>query len=202
MHSLIFQQSNKCIAHRYITLVIFVCSAFSVFAQHDISQRIYDALISINTRDCKALMQQIKETDIVNLPDSTLFDYYYLAGWYSYENNNHEEQIEYLEKAKDICETRLGIDNYILAYFDIIKALGEACEDLGKDEEALLWKVDDEATKILMTEFYKNYLSGKTKRESLQMAQQTLRQTHPEPEYWAGFILLDGLNQNREYDTN
>lgn len=57
-----------------------------------------------------------------------------------------------------------------------------------------LWKVDDEATKILMTEFYKNYLSGKTKRESLQLAQQTLRQTHPEPEYWAGFILLDGLN--------
>lgn len=56
-----------------------------------------------------------------------------------------------------------------------------------------LWKVDDEATQILMTEFYKNYLSGKTKRESLQLAQQTLRQTHPEPEYWAGFILLNAL---------
>lgn len=57
-----------------------------------------------------------------------------------------------------------------------------------------LWKVDDEATRILMTEFYKNYLSGKTKRESLQLAQQTLRLTHPEPEYWASFILLDALN--------
>lgn len=57
-----------------------------------------------------------------------------------------------------------------------------------------LWKVDDEATQILMTEFYKNYLSGKNKRESLQLAQQALRQTHPEPEYWAGFILLDALN--------
>jgi CHAT domain-containing protein len=57
-----------------------------------------------------------------------------------------------------------------------------------------LWKVDDEATKILMTEFYKNYLSGKTKRESLKLAQQTLRTTHPEPEYWASFILLDALN--------
>lgn len=57
-----------------------------------------------------------------------------------------------------------------------------------------LWKVDDEATKILMTEFYKNYLSGKTKRESLLLAQEILRKTHPEPEYWAGFILLDALD--------
>lgn len=57
-----------------------------------------------------------------------------------------------------------------------------------------LWEVDDEATKILMTEFYKNYLSGKTKIESLRLAQQTLRLTHPEPEYWAAFILLDALD--------
>lgn len=59
-----------------------------------------------------------------------------------------------------------------------------------------LWKVDDEATKILMTEFYKNYLSGKTKRESLQLAQQHVK-SQPKwesPEFWAGFILLDGLN--------
>lgn len=139
MHSLIFQRAGKCIAHRYIILVIFVCSAFSAFAQHDISQRIYDVLISKNTRDCKVLMQQIKETDIINLPDSTLFNYYYLVGWCSYENNNHKKQIEYLEKAKDICETRLGIDNNVFMYFEIIKALGEACTNLNKDDEALLW---------------------------------------------------------------
>lgn len=59
-----------------------------------------------------------------------------------------------------------------------------------------LWKVDDEATKILMTEFYKNYLSGKTKRESLLNAQKVVRETPgwEDPIYWAGFILLDGLN--------
>lgn len=139
MHSLIFQRAGKCIAHRYITLVIFVCSAFSAFAQQDISQSIYDVLISKDTRDCKAIMQQINESDIVNLPDSTLFDYYYLAGWDSYENKNYGKQIEYLEKAKDVCETRLGIDNNVLVYFEIIKALGEACENLNKDDEALLW---------------------------------------------------------------
>ena len=59
-----------------------------------------------------------------------------------------------------------------------------------------LWKVDDEATQILMTEFYKNYLSGKSKRQSLQLAQQTLRDNanYSAPQYWAAFILLDGLN--------
>ena len=59
-----------------------------------------------------------------------------------------------------------------------------------------LWKVDDEATKLLMTEFYKNYLSGKSKRHSLQLAQQSLRNNakYSDPEYWAAFILLDGLN--------
>ncbi len=59
-----------------------------------------------------------------------------------------------------------------------------------------LWKVDDEATQILMTEFYKNYLSGKTKRESLLNAQKAVRETRgfEDSVYWAGFILLDGLN--------
>ena len=59
-----------------------------------------------------------------------------------------------------------------------------------------LWKVDDEATQKLMTEFYKNYLSGKSKHESLLKAQKTVRETPgwEDPEFWAGFILLDGLN--------
>lgn len=59
-----------------------------------------------------------------------------------------------------------------------------------------LWKVDDTATKLLMTEFYKYYLSGKSKQESLRLAQKSLRNSseYSEPEYWAAFILLDGLN--------
>ena len=59
-----------------------------------------------------------------------------------------------------------------------------------------LWKVDDTATHKLMTEFYRNYLSGKSKQESLTLAQQFLRNDpeYSDPEYWAAFILLDGLN--------
>lgn len=59
-----------------------------------------------------------------------------------------------------------------------------------------LWKVDDEATKELMTNFYKNLLKGSSKIEALQEAQKKIRETpgYEDPEYWAGFILLDALN--------
>ena len=61
-----------------------------------------------------------------------------------------------------------------------------------------LGKVDDEATKILMVEFYKNLMNGKTKHQSLKDAQKHLRQVdngkYDKPQYWASFIMLDGLN--------
>ena len=61
-----------------------------------------------------------------------------------------------------------------------------------------LWEVDDEATQILMTQFYRNLLSGQSKRQSLHYAQKYLREYNngrfDEPKYWAAFILLDGIN--------
>ena len=61
-----------------------------------------------------------------------------------------------------------------------------------------LGKVDDEATRILMVEFYRNLMNGSTKRQSLQEAQQYLRKVDngkfDDPKYWASFIMLDGLN--------
>lgn len=59
-------------------------------------------------------------------------------------------------------------------------------------------KVDDEATRILMVEFYRNLMNGKTKRQSLYDAQQYLRKVdngkYNAPKYWASFVMLDGLN--------
>lgn len=60
-----------------------------------------------------------------------------------------------------------------------------------------LWKVDDEATCKLMTEFYENWISRKmTKHVALEAAKDTIRKTKgwEDPKYWASFILLDGLN--------
>ena len=62
-----------------------------------------------------------------------------------------------------------------------------------------LWKVDDEATCLLMTEFYKNWIGKKMmKHAALENAKRTVR-SHKEkgwddPKYWAAFILLDGLD--------
>ena len=61
-----------------------------------------------------------------------------------------------------------------------------------------LWEVEDEATQILMTQFYKNHVSGQSKRQSLRSAQKYLREynngRYHEPKYWAAFILLDAIN--------
>lgn len=59
-------------------------------------------------------------------------------------------------------------------------------------------KVNDEATRILMVEFYRNLMNGKSKYQSLKDAQKHLREVEngkfDKPEYWASFIMLDGLN--------
>lgn len=63
-----------------------------------------------------------------------------------------------------------------------------------------LWKVDDNATQMLMTEFYTNWIEKKqSKREAFKNAQNTVRyavdkdgdRMYENPRYWAGFIMLD-----------
>lgn len=68
-----------------------------------------------------------------------------------------------------------------------------------------LWNVDDEATQLLMSEFYRNITSGKSKYDSLQLAREYLRhykttgndgvETYKfnHPQLWGAFILLDAL---------
>ena len=57
-----------------------------------------------------------------------------------------------------------------------------------------LWKVDDNATQLLMSEFYKNWVTSKgklSKREAFRKAQNAVRLQYSNPVYWAGFIILD-----------
>ncbi len=57
-----------------------------------------------------------------------------------------------------------------------------------------LWPIDDNATLLMMTEFYNNLTSGKTKREAFNAAQNVVKKTKgfENPRYWAAFIMLDG----------
>ena len=56
-----------------------------------------------------------------------------------------------------------------------------------------LWNVNDKPTRDLMTEFYRNIVAGKTKREAFITAQDKVRQKYLVPQMWAGFIMVDGM---------
>lgn len=60
-----------------------------------------------------------------------------------------------------------------------------------------LWPVNDKATMLLMTEFYRNLSAQKTAAESLRQAQRYVRQYnngyYSHKDNWAGFILIDAL---------
>lgn len=58
-----------------------------------------------------------------------------------------------------------------------------------------LWKVEDDATRVMMTEFYRLLLEGKSKRDAFVKAQQHLRTAEGGRfnrwECWAAFVMLD-----------
>ena len=54
-----------------------------------------------------------------------------------------------------------------------------------------LWKVPDESTSILMTEFYRNLMNGVEIHQALKNAEDKVKELYPDPYYWAGFIILD-----------
>jgi CHAT domain-containing protein len=85
------------------------------------------------------------------------------------------------------CETGVGkVENA-----DGVYGLRRALVKAGAESEVMsLWKVDDEATRELMTGFYGRLMKGGGRSESLRQAQIELSR-HPEhahPYYWASFI--------------
>ena len=125
-----------------------------------------------------------------------------------------EGQSDGILNALEIAQTDLrGLDLVVLSACQT--ALGDVAQGEGvfglqrgfkkagaKSILMSLWKVNDLTTQLLMTEFYKHYLSGQSKLESLKKAQEYVRNYEDEdgnklfedPYYWAGFILLDALD--------
>lgn len=57
-----------------------------------------------------------------------------------------------------------------------------------------LWDVNDKATYDYMSLFYRFYSKANNIKYAYDMAQRTIREKYPNnPEYWAAFILLDGV---------
>lgn len=97
------------------------------------------------------------------------------------------------------CQTGLGQVEPIEGVYGLQRAFKKAGV---KSILMTLWKVDDEATQLFMTEFYRDYLKNNSKQHALKAAQEYLKHytsdegehVYSDPYYWAGFVLLDALN--------
>ena len=94
------------------------------------------------------------------------------------------------------CQTGLGKTNV-----EGVWGLSRAFKRSGVNSIlTTLWSVDDDATLIFMVEFYRNWLRGNNKVNSLKLAQKYLRDyevdgenIYSDPKYWACFTLLDAI---------
>ncbi len=53
-----------------------------------------------------------------------------------------------------------------------------------------LWKVDDEATQLLMTNFYSIWIKSGNKQAAFKQAQLQLMKKFPEPYFWGAFVMV------------
>jgi len=87
------------------------------------------------------------------------------------------------------CETGLGEIKTTEGIFGLARAF----KQVGARSMIMsMWEVDDESTRVLMVEFYKNILSGKLDRcQSLRQAALTIKGKYGDnPYYWGPFVFL------------
>lgn len=86
------------------------------------------------------------------------------------------------------CETARGKIDYI----DGVYGLQRAFKMAGVGTIVMsLWKVQDDATSMLMTLFYTYLTGGVEKHQALWKAMMDVRAKYKDPYYWAGFVMLD-----------
>jgi CHAT domain-containing protein len=84
------------------------------------------------------------------------------------------------------CETQLGAQSL----GDDILAINRAFLSVGASSVvASLWRVDDEATEILMEEFFTRLRRGESRATALRAAQLKTRERFSHPYYWGAFVL-------------
>jgi CHAT domain-containing protein len=86
------------------------------------------------------------------------------------------------------CETAKGMIDPV----DGVYGLQRAFKMAGVETIVMsLWKVQDDATSMLMTQFYTYLNDGTEKHQALWKAMKDVKDKYKDPYYWAGFIMLD-----------
>ena len=86
------------------------------------------------------------------------------------------------------CETAKGMIDPV----DGVYGLQRAFKMAGVETIVMsLWKVQDDATSLLMTQFYAYLTKGNEKHQALWKAMMDVKEKYKDPYYWAGFIMLD-----------
>jgi len=85
------------------------------------------------------------------------------------------------------CETGVGEIDCSEGVYGLLRAFQQAG---ARFILVSLWKVDDEATQLLMTAFYQFQLQGLTYSQAFNRARQVVSQRFPNPYYWGAFVLI------------
>lgn len=113
----------------FVAIVTLVLSAQGLFAQHPISNALTRLL---NTGDFSEATKSISNysiTELAELPDSVLFDYYYLRAAISGNEGKGKNKRKYLIEAKNLCEKSQGIHSPV--YLELCWAIGNSFEEEG-----------------------------------------------------------------------
>ena len=90
-----------------------------------------------------------------------------------------------------ILERQPSVSGGIRIISCIVHRLQRAFLVAGADAVLMsLWKVDDEAARDFMIEFYSKWLSGLNKREAYDAAVSWMKTKYPAPFYWGAFVLV------------
>jgi CHAT domain-containing protein/tetratricopeptide (TPR) repeat protein len=160
------------------------------------------AIIGANAKK-EVVVQKMQNAGIIHLATHGLLDSFKgdTPGAIALAPNGNGDRNDGLLTSGEIFDLKLNADLVVLSACDTGR--GEITGDgvIGLSRSLFvagvpsvivsLWKVPDEATAFLMTEFYKNWRDRKLdKAQALRQAMLTTRKKHPQPLDWAAFTLI------------